>query len=33
MELAQVATDMMLERTGLQHLLESPATLWRAAHY
>ena len=33
MELAQVATDKMVERTGLQHLLESPATLWRAAHY
>ena len=33
MELAQVATDKMIERTGLQHLLESPANLWRAAHY
>ena len=33
MELAQVATDKMIKRTGLQHLLESPATLWRAAHY
>ena len=33
MELAQVATDRMIERTGLQHLLESPTTLWRAAHY
>ncbi len=33
MELAQVATDRMLERTGLQHLLESPPTLWRSAHY
>ena len=33
MELAQVATDKMVARTGLQHLLESPATLWRSAHY
>lgn len=33
MELAQVATETMIARTGLQHLLESPATLWRAAHY
>jgi 5-methylthioadenosine/S-adenosylhomocysteine deaminase len=33
MELAQVATDTMIQRTGLQHLLESPATLWRGAHY
>ena len=33
MELAQVATDRMLERTGLRHLLNAPATLWRGAHY
>lgn len=33
MELAQVATDRMIERTGLQHLLDAPGTLWRAAHY
>ncbi|MBS0452103.1 MAG: amidohydrolase family protein [Proteobacteria bacterium] len=33
MELAQVATDQMIERTGLQHLLASPETLWRASHY
>ena len=33
MELAQVATHKMVARTGLQHLLESPATLWRSAHY
>ena len=33
MELAQVATDRMLERTGLQHLLASPATLWKHTHY
>jgi len=33
MERAQIATDRMLERTGLRHLLESPARLWRAAHY
>ena len=33
MESAQAATDKMVARTGLQHLLESPATLWRSAHY
>ena len=33
MEQAQRATDRMLERSGLSHLLASPATLWRAAHY
>ena len=33
MERAQVAADRMLERTGLRHLLDAPATLWRAAHY
>lgn len=33
MEQAQVATDTMLERTGLRHLLQSPETLWRVAHY
>jgi cytosine/adenosine deaminase-related metal-dependent hydrolase len=33
MEQAQVATDRMLERTGLQRLLDSPPTLWNAAHY
>ncbi len=33
MEQAQVATDRMLERTGLHHLLEAPPNLWRAAHY
>ena len=33
MELAQVATDRMLERTGLHHLLTPPPTLWKVAHY
>ncbi len=33
MEQAQRATDRMLGRTGLQHLLASPATLWRGSHY
>ncbi len=33
MERAQAATDLMLERTGLSHLLESPARLWQATHY
>lgn len=33
MEQAQRATDRMLARTGLQHLLASPATLWRQSHY
>lgn len=33
MEQAQRATDRMLERTGLQHLLAAPDTLWRATHY
>jgi len=33
MEQAQVATERMLERSGLQHLLESPPNLWRKAHY
>ncbi|MEO7953802.1 MAG: amidohydrolase family protein [Polaromonas sp.] len=33
MERAQLATDRMLERTGLAHLLDSPEKLWRAAHY
>ena len=33
MEQAQAATDTMLERTGLRHLLDAPKTLWRAAHY
>ncbi|MDI1247190.1 MAG: amidohydrolase family protein [Rhodoferax sp.] len=33
MEAAQRATDLMLERTGLQHLLASPENLWRVAHY
>ena len=33
MELAQVATDRMLDRTGLRHLLTPPATLWKHAHY
>jgi 5-methylthioadenosine/S-adenosylhomocysteine deaminase len=33
MEQAQAATELMLERTGLQHLLESPANLWRSPHY
>jgi len=33
MERAQAATDLMLERTGLSHLLASPARLWQAAHY
>jgi 5-methylthioadenosine/S-adenosylhomocysteine deaminase len=33
MERAQVATDTMLERSGLRPLLESPPRLWKAAHY
>ena len=33
MELAQVATDRMLDRTGLRHMLAPPSTLWKAAHY
>jgi hypothetical protein len=33
MERAQAATDLMLERTGLSHLLEAPARLWQATHY
>ena len=33
MERAQAATALMLERTGLHHLLDAPANLWRAAHY
>ena len=33
MELAQVATDRMLERTGLRHMTEAPPTLWRGSHY
>ncbi|MFZ4285101.1 amidohydrolase family protein [Variovorax sp. HJSM1_2] len=33
MELAQVATDKMIARTGLQHLLTAPETLWRGSHY
>ncbi|MDB5850330.1 MAG: amidohydrolase, partial [Rhodoferax sp.] len=33
MEAAQRATDRMIERTGLQHLLVSPDNLWRVSHY
>jgi 5-methylthioadenosine/S-adenosylhomocysteine deaminase len=33
MEQAQQATDRMLARTGLHHLLDSPASLWRGSHY
>jgi len=33
MEQAQQATDRMLARTGLQHLLDSPATVWHGSHY
>ena len=33
MERAQAATDLMIRRTGFEHLLESPDTLWRAVHY
>lgn len=33
MELAQVATDRMLQRSGLAHLLTPPDTLWKHAHY
>ena len=28
-----LSSRLWIERTGLQHLLESPATLWKAAHY
>ncbi|MFO1192904.1 MAG: amidohydrolase family protein [Rhodoferax sp.] len=33
LEDAQAATEAMLQRTGLQHLLDAPASLWRGAHY
>lgn len=33
MERAQVATDCMLDRSGLRHLLASPAKLWNSARY
>jgi cytosine/adenosine deaminase-related metal-dependent hydrolase len=33
MERAQRATDTMLERSGLRHLLNSPPTLWKVSHY
>ena len=33
MELAQVATDRMLDRAGLRHLLAPPPNLWRVSHY
>jgi cytosine/adenosine deaminase-related metal-dependent hydrolase len=33
MERAQRATDIMLGRSGLHHLLNSPPTLWRVSHY
>jgi hypothetical protein len=33
MERAQRATDKMLERSGLGHLLNSPPTLWKVSHY
>jgi 5-methylthioadenosine/S-adenosylhomocysteine deaminase len=33
MEQADAATQRMIERTGLAHLLDAPATLWRGAHY
>jgi cytosine/adenosine deaminase-related metal-dependent hydrolase len=33
MERAQRATDIMLKRSGLRHLLNSPPTLWRVSHY
>lgn len=33
MERAQVATDKMLARSGLQHLLTPPPTLWKVSHY
>lgn len=33
LEDAQAATETMLQRTGLQHLLDAPASLWRGAHY
>jgi cytosine/adenosine deaminase-related metal-dependent hydrolase len=33
MELAQAATDRMLDRAGLHHLLASPPKLWRSSHY
>jgi cytosine/adenosine deaminase-related metal-dependent hydrolase len=33
MERAQAAAERMIERTGLRHLLDAPATLWRATHY
>ncbi len=28
-----LSTRPWIERTGPQHLLESPATLWKAEHY
>jgi 5-methylthioadenosine/S-adenosylhomocysteine deaminase len=33
MERAQIATDKMLARSGLQHLLTPPPTLWKVSHY
>ncbi|MCW5254955.1 amidohydrolase [Verminephrobacter aporrectodeae subsp. tuberculatae] len=33
MERAQHATERMLERTGLRHLLDAPPTLWRATRF
>jgi 5-methylthioadenosine/S-adenosylhomocysteine deaminase len=33
MERAQAATERMLARSGLGHLTQSPATLWKVAHY
>jgi cytosine/adenosine deaminase-related metal-dependent hydrolase len=33
LDLAQRETERMLERTGLQHLLETPDGFWGAAHY
>jgi 5-methylthioadenosine/S-adenosylhomocysteine deaminase len=33
LEQAQLATDRMLERSGLAHLTNDPPKLWRASHY
>ncbi|WP_137896381.1 amidohydrolase family protein [Ramlibacter sp. 2FC] len=33
LEAAQAASELMLERSGLQHLTREPARLWGASHY
>jgi len=33
LERVNVAAQQMLDRSGLQHLLDEPVTLWRRSHY